>query len=271
MQTNVIFRQSVYDRDVLQNFADLNERPQSSNSTLRGSKAMRNIFQPMLSTPANQTPNPHNIGKRKLSSLNLRLSMELRRLLEFDRDRLCSFLGFLGTGSFSGHSPNSFTSGPLSTVPAGSISNPSLILRDRVFVIDTESVGDVGAVALELIEEVGVCIDTLELSLPLDDEGIFASTLAWVLSVHADGGILVAGKDSTRARKGTGCGPSILCALRDSCLPRFMLAAAGGHDIARAEEPSLSSLSEAEGLRGVVKTKSVCRRCLGSNCPLSAA
>ena len=79
------------------------------------------------------------------------------------------------------------------------------------------------------------------------------------------------GNDSTKARNGTGLGPSIFFALRESCLPIFISLDLDGHDRARLDEESLSSLSEADGARGVVKTKSVWRRLLGSSCPLSAA
>lgn len=131
--------------------------------------------------------------------------------------------------------------------------------------MEIESVAVVGIVFdVELVEEVGECMDTLEVvSLAFEDAGTFASTLACVFSVHAEGGGFEVGSDSTKARKGIGLGPSIFFTWRESCLPRFMLLLLDGQDKARDVEESLSSLSEADGARGVVKTISVCRQFLG--------
>ena len=131
---------------------------------------------------------------------------------------------------------------------------------------------DVGAMAdaVELVEELGVCLDVLEVvSLTLEGAA-FTSILAWVLFVHAEGGGLEAGKDSTRARKGTGRGPSIRCTRRDNRLPRFRVPIREGQDRAREVESSLSSLSDSSGAILTAWTMSECRRSLGSSWPLSA-
>lgn len=137
-------------------------------------------------------------------------------------------------------------------MPAGKISNPALIFRDLVLTIETEfegeDIGPVGAVDMELVEEVGVCRDVFE-QLPLVLEGTFTSILACVLSVHAEGGSFVVGRVSMKARKGTGVGASILWTLRASCLPRFVVPVRVGHDKVRDAESSLSSLSDVNDVR----------------------
>ena len=145
---------------------------------------MQTIFQHVFSSLQKFECKPsriiQKIGRRKLSPLSLRLSVELRRLPEFERDLFCNFLGFAWIFEFSGQRPNSLTGVPFSRLPAGSSSNPSLILRERVFAIETKSVGEVGTVVdVELVDEVDVCMETLEVvSLPLEDTGSFALTIA---------------------------------------------------------------------------------------------
>ena len=84
--------------------------------------------------------------------------MELAELLEPDRDRFRNLLGFLMTlgrsATVAGHRPRILKAGSLSKVPAGSTSNPSLILRVCLFVIDTISTGEVKVerVVLEAID-----------------------------------------------------------------------------------------------------------------------
>lgn len=128
--------------------------------------------------------------------------------------------------------------------------------------IEMDSAGDTGvAVVAELVDDVGVCLEVMDVeSLPREDGGFLASTIAWVFSVHADGGARVGGSDSTNARNGMGVGPSIRWARRDSCFPKCISTVLVGHDKARDEAESLSSLSEVEGARGVVSTMSVWRR-----------
>jgi hypothetical protein len=95
-------------------------------------------------------------------------------------------------------------------------------VEDEVFVGDESGTN---ARVSELADDFGVWQDVPDLLSNVLElrEGILAFTLAWVLSVQAEGGALQAGIDSTKARKGIGWGASICWIRRESCLPRCIL------------------------------------------------